>query len=136
MPSVTGMHQVASPQAVPIRRRQGGATVERCRIASQLRHNILIWDGDSATPTALGAIPFCAVGSSILVAGAALMKYLDDPMTWREGPAIIPEATPPLTPAMSPSDVAPIVIRFWAGMPMMNMLVTVGTAAVESAMFG
>ena len=57
----------------------GAAPTECIRVSSQLRHSILICEGANAAPSAFGAMPFCADGASILVAGAELMKYLVDP---------------------------------------------------------
>lgn len=59
-------------------------------------------------------------------------------MVCRDGPIIIPEATPPFTPALSPMLIGIVVPRLWAGIiEIMCLSEAVGGKAIGScAVFG
>lgn len=87
-------------------------------------------------PGTFGFMPFCLLGEVSLMAGAPPMNRLAEPMAAAFGPIIRFEATPSSTPALSPLERGTCVVRLCAGIPSSITLVWVGTAVLESAMFG
>ena len=83
-------------------------------------------------------VMFCSVGESHLVAGSPPVNTFTDPMVLRAGPIIMPEATPPATPALSPLLIGTVVPMLCAGSIEIRCLSDVvgGSAIGSMAMLG
>jgi hypothetical protein len=81
---------------------------------------------------------FCMLGESHLLEGMPPVKTFTEPKVLRPGPIIIPEATPPRAPALSPLLMGTVVPKLWAGIMDMKCLSEVvgGRAMGKVAIFG
>ncbi|AOJ69134.1 hypothetical protein WT60_11215 [Burkholderia sp. MSMB617WGS] len=79
---------------------------------------------------------FCCVGSVMRVAGMPAIRVLLAPRALRETLDTVPDAAPPIAPALSPLDIGMIVATLWAGPPPTKMFVTFGIALAREALFG
>jgi hypothetical protein len=86
----------------------------------------LVWLGAIREPTEL--VEFCDVILLNRVIGEPLIKTELAPCVCRDDPMTVPEATPILTPALSPFVIGVIVARLWTGEPTNKMLGTFGVA--------
>ena len=74
----------------------------------------LNWEGTRVAPMGQ-LVMFCMAVLKALVAGMPPVNTFMLPMVFRAGPMMIPEATPPAAPGVSPMDVGIVVPRLWAG---------------------
>lgn len=94
-------------------------------------------DGTKVMPVGQ-LVPFWSAGESHLVAGSPPVNTFIDPMVLRAGPIIMPEATPPATPALSPLLIGTVVPMLCAGSIEIRCLSDVvgGSAIGSMAMLG
>src|SRR5688572_32138917 len=70
------------------------------------------------------------------VAGMPLSSTVNAPVTCRDGPMTVPEATPMFTPELSPLVMGMVVPRLCAGMHMKRIVGQFGMAIGPMAMLG
>jgi len=74
----------------------------------------LNWEGTRVIPQGQ-LVRFCIAGLSHLVEGVPPVKTLTLPIRFRAGPMMIPDITPPFTPALSPMVMGIMVVMLCAG---------------------
>ncbi|AOI39559.1 hypothetical protein WG70_07900 [Burkholderia oklahomensis EO147] len=73
----------------------------------QLRFRTIVWLGELPEPIVL--LLFCCVGSVMRVIGMPETNVLVAPCGLRETADTVPDAAPPIAPALSPLDIGMIV---------------------------
>jgi hypothetical protein len=98
------------------------------------KSNTFVWLGAIRLPGMF--VEFCNDMLVSLVPGIPAMSTVNEPVTCREGPITIPDATPVATPALSPLVIGIVVLMLCTGMAVMRILYTAPTAMGPAAMFG